>query len=139
MPRIENPTSVTLYVQWILHPFDKPQVAEQKLVNSKWAIDQTKKLLEENSIDSRVVKTAVLSNGEVLIDIINPDMKVKEGEELWKEVIESVSKSDKIDSISIYVNNDTSEKIALNLADKVPKPWHQGYMGYHKTTLIYHN
>lgn len=138
MPKIENPTSVTLYVQWVLRPFEKPQMAKQKSANSKWALNQTKELLEANSIDSSDVKIAVQFNGEVLIDINDPNMKVKEGKEFWEEVIESLQKSNNVETVSIHVNNDTSERIASNLADRVPFPWHQGYQGYNKTTLIYH-
>lgn len=138
MPNIEIPTSVTLYVQWGLHPFEKPQVVEHKSANSKWALAQTKELLEANSIDSNDVKIAVQFNGKVLMEIVNPDMEVKERKEFWEVVLESLKQSSKIESISIYVNNDISEKIAINLADRVPRPWHQGYQGQNTTTLIYH-
>lgn len=138
MAKVEVPTSVTLYVQWKLHPFEKPQVAEQKSANSKWALAQTKELLEANSIDSNGVKIAVQFNGKVLMEIVNPDMEVKERKEFWEIVLESLKNSPKIESISVYVNNDTSEKIATNLADLVSRPWHQGYQGQNTTTLIYH-
>ena len=138
MPKIEIPTSVTLNVQWVLHPFEKPQVAEQKSANSKWALAQTKELLETNSIDSNDVIIAVQYNGIMLLEIVNPDMKIKDGKEFWEVVLESLKKSPEIESISVYVNNDTSEKIATNLADRVPHPWHQGYQGHNATTIIYH-
>lgn len=138
MTKIEVPTSVTLYVEWMLHPFEKPQAAEQKSANSKWALAQTKELLKANSIDSDDVKIAVQFNGKVLVEIVNPDMNIKEGKEFWEEVIELLKKSNKIESVSVYVNNDTSDKIASNLADRVPLPWHQGYQGYNTSTLIYH-
>lgn len=127
-----------LHVQWTLHPFKKPQIAEYKAANSKWALAQTKALLEANSIDSDDVKIAVQFNGNVLIEIVNPNIKVEDEKEFWEEVLETLKKSDKIESVSVYVNNDTSEMIALNLADRVPLPWHQGYQGYNTTTLIYH-
>ena len=57
---------------------------------------------------------------------------------VWKEVLELLTSSNKIESISVYVNNDTAEKIATNLADRVPLPWYQGYQGNNTTTLIYH-
>lgn len=138
MPKIEIPTSVTLYVQWVLHPFEKPQVPEQKSANSKWLLAQTKELLDANSIDSDEVKLAVQFNGNILLEIVNPEMEVEEGNEFWEVVMESLKKSPKIESISVYVNNDTSEKIAINLADRVSGPWHQGYQGQNTTTLIYH-
>lgn len=138
MTKVEVPTSVTLYVQWVLHPFEKPQVAEQKSANSKWALAQTKELLEANSIDSNGVNIAVQFNGKVLLEIVNPDMEIKEGKEFWEVVLESLKQSSKIESISVYVNNEASEKIATNLADRVPRPWHQEYQGHDSTTIIYH-
>lgn len=138
MTKVEVPTSVTLYVQWVLHPFDKPQVSEQKSANSKWALAQTKELLGANSIDSNEVKIAIQFNGKVLLEIANPDMEVKDGKEFWEVVLELLTQSSKIESISVYVNNDTSEKIATNLADRVPRPWHQEYQGHDSTTIIYH-
>lgn len=138
MTKMEIPTSVTLDVQWVLHPFEKPQVVEQKSANSKWALAQTKELLEANSIDSNDVKIAVQFNGKVLLEIINPDMEVKGGKEFWEVVLEALMQSSNIESISVYVNNDTSEKIGINLADRVPRQWHQGYQGQNTTTLIYH-
>lgn len=138
MAKIEIPTSVTLYVQWVLHPFEKPQVAEQKSANSKWALAKIKELLGANSIDSNEVKIAIQFNGKVLLEIANPNMEVKDGKEFWEVVLELLTQSSKIESISVYVNNDTSEKIAINLADRVPRPYHQGYQGHDTTTIIYH-
>lgn len=138
MTKVEVPKSATLYVQWVLHPFDKPQVTGQKSANSKWALTQTKELLKANSIDPDDVKIAIQFNGKVLLEIVNPDMEVKEGKEFWEEVLESLKQSSRIESISVYVNNDISEKIAINLADRVPRPWHQGYQGHDTTTIIYH-
>lgn len=138
MTNVEVPTSVTIYVQWVLHPFEKPQVAEQKSANSKWALAQTKELLEANSIDSNDVKIAVHFDGKVLLEIVNPDKEANEGKVSWEIVLESLKQSSKIESISVYVNNDASEKIATNLADRVPRPWHQGYQGHDATTIIYH-
>ena len=138
MAKVEVPTSVTLYVQWVLHPFDDPQVAEQKSANSKWALTQTKELLKANSIDPDDVKIAIQFNGMVLLEIVIPDVEVKEGKKFWEVVLESLKQSSKIESISVYVNNDASEKIATNLADRVPCPWHQGYQGHDTTTTIYH-
>lgn len=138
MTKIEVPTSVTFYVQWILHPFSNPYMAEQKSANSKWALAQTKDLFELNSIDLDDVKIAIQFNGKVLLEIVNPDMEVKEGKEFWEVVLESLKKSSNIESISVYVNNDISEKIATNLADLVCRPWHQGYQGHDATTIIHH-
>lgn len=138
MTKVEVPTSVTLYVQWVLHPFEKPQVAEQKSANSKWVLAQIKELLGANSIDSNEVKIAMQSNGKVLLEIANPDMEVKDGKEFWEVVLESLKQSSKIESISVYVNNEASEKIATNLADRVSRPWHQEYQGHDSTTIIYH-
>lgn len=98
MPSTENPKSVTLYVQWVLHPFEKPQVAEQKSANSKWALAQTKELLEANSIHCNDVKIALQFNGKVLLEIVNPDMEAKEGKVSWEVVLESLKQSSKIES-----------------------------------------
>lgn len=138
MPKIETPTSVTLYVQWVLHPFEKPQVSAQKSANSKWALAQTKELLEANFMEADDVKLAVQFNGKILLEIIDPEKKVNDGDEFWQEVLAILTKSNEIESIYVYVNNDTSEKIACNLADRVIRPWHQGYQGYNTTTLIFH-
>ena len=138
MVKVEVPTSVTLYVQWILHPFEKPQVAEQKSANSKWALAQTKELLKANSIGADDVQLAVQFNGKILLKIADPEQKVNDGDEFWKNVLDVLTKSNDIESISVYVNNDTSEKIACSLADTVNSPWHQVYQGYGTTTLIFH-
>ncbi len=138
MTKIEVPTSVTLYVQWLLHPFQQPQLAEQKSANSKWALAKTKELLDVNSIDSDEVKIAVQFNGKVLLEIQHPEMKRKDGIDFWEEVLSVLSKSNEIESIFVYVNNDVSDKIASKLADLVNHPWHQGYQGQNKSTLIYH-
>lgn len=138
MTKEEVPKSATLYVQWVLHPFEKPKVSEQKSANSKWALAQTKELLGANSIDSDEFKIIEHSNGKVLLEIVNPDAEVKDGKEFWEVLLESLKQSSKIESISVYVNNDISEKIATNLADRVPRPWHQGYQGHDTTTIIYH-
>ncbi|MBD5205027.1 MAG: hypothetical protein HDS84_01425 [Bacteroidales bacterium] len=139
MAKVEVPTSVTLYVQWVLYPFDNPQVAEQKSANSNWALTQTKELLRANSIDSDEVRIAVQLNGKVRLEIVNPNVEVKEGKEFWEVMLESLTKSSNIESISVYVNNDVSEKIATNLVDRVPRHWNQEYQGHNAATLIYHN
>lgn len=138
MPRIEIPTTVTFYVQWILHPFATPQVPKQKSANSKWALAQTKKILDDNFVDSEDVKIAILFNGAVRLEIANPDMESKDGKEFWEEVLDLLKKSKDIESISVDVNNDISDKIAANLADRVLPPWFKGYQGYGNVTLIYH-
>lgn len=138
MTKVEVPTSVSLYVQWVLHPFERPQVAQQKSANSKWALAQTKELLKANSIGSDDIKIAVQFNGKVLVEIVKPDKVIKDGKEFWAEVLDFLKESINIVSVSVYVNNEISDKIASNLADRVPLPWHQGYQGYNTTTLIYH-
>lgn len=129
---------MTLYIQWILHPFEKPQGPEQKSANSKWAIAQTKELLEANFIQADDVKLAVQFNGKVFLEIADPEKKVNNGDEYWKAVLTILTRSNNIESISVYVNNDISEKIACNLAERVARPWHQGYQGYNTTTIIFH-
>lgn len=138
MMEITTPTSVTLYVQWIPHPFPTPHTAEQKSRNSKWALDKTKELLTVNSIDSANVKLAKQFNGLVLLEILDPSVKDEEGKEFWETVLDLMISSKEVESISIYVCNDTSEKIAVKLADRVPTPWHTGYNGYNEFTKIYH-
>lgn len=138
MTKVEVPTSVTLYIQWIPQPFKIPQVAGQESANSKWALTQTKELLEAKSIDSGEVKLVKDFNGKVYLEIVNPEMKGEDGKEFWEEMIGFLKGSDKIVSISVFVNNETSEKIALNLADRVDCQWHRGYQGYKKETIIYH-
>ena len=138
MTKVEVPTSVTFYVQWVLHPFEQPQVAEQKSANSKWALSQTKELLKASSIDSDDVKIAIQFNGMMLLEIVNPEVEIEEGKEFWEVVLESLKQSPKIESISVYVNNDISEKIAINFGDRVARPWHRGYQGHDTTTIIYH-
>jgi len=138
MPKTEVPTSVTLYVQWILHPFPTPHVPQQKSANSNWALAKTKAILEDMLIDEREVKLGVQHNSRVLLEIIQPDKQVENGKEFWEEVMSSLKKSNEIISISICVNNDMSEKIATNMADRVPLPWQTGYQGYNSITLIYH-
>lgn len=138
MAKVEIPTSVTLYVQWVLHPFENPQVPEQKSANSKWALARANELLEANYIDTDDVKVAVQLNGMLRLEIIKPDLKSLSGKEFWMIVFNLLKESNNIESISVFVNNDTSDKIAMNLADRVSRPWHQGYQGYDTTTLIYH-
>lgn len=138
MPKIEVPTSVTLYVQWTLLPFPNPRVSQHDSTNSKWAIAETKKLLKENSIDERDVKVAVQNNGKILIKIHHPEKQVEHGKELWEYVLSFLKKTNDIVSISIFVNNDISERIAINLSETVNHPWHKGYQGFNSTTLIYH-
>lgn len=128
---------MTFYVQWKLHPFAIPHVAEQKLENSKWALTQTKILLAKE-IDSGKVKLAKRHNGQILIEILDPEIE-EDGKEWWEIILNHLCKSEEIESISVLVNNDVSDKIASNLSDRVPLPWHQGYQGYKATTLIYHS
>lgn len=137
MPRIEVPTSVTLFVQWSLHPFPTPHVAEQKLANTKCAVNKTKELLIANSVLVADVIVTTHINGAIRLEILKP-LESEDGREYWETILTVLKGSKDIESISIYVNNDTSEKIATNLADKVNRPWHQGYQGYNTTTLIYH-
>lgn len=138
MPKIEVPTSAKIYVQWILHPFPTPHVAEHKSSNSKWALAQTKDLLKTNCIDSDKLTLAMQCNGKILLEIMTPGSKLENGEEFWAVVFNILKKSNNVESISIFVNNEISDKIASNLADRVPLPWRQGYQGYNTTTLIYH-
>ena len=138
MPKIEVPASVPLYVQWRLHPFPTPNIREHSYANSKWALAEAKKLLEENAINERDVKLSVQYNGIVLMEILQPEVLVEDGKEMWDYVLSFLEKSNDIVSISILVNNDITSNIASNLADRVPRPWYTGYRGSNSNTLIYH-
>ena len=138
MPKIETPTSVTLYVQWILHPFAYPQVTAQKSANSKWALARTQKILEDNFIDSEDINIAAQFNGKVRLEIVNPGIETKPGKEFCEEVVDLLKQSKEIESISIDVNNDISDKLAAKLADRVHYPWLRGYQGHGNISLIYH-
>lgn len=122
----------------MLHPFPNPQVPEHSTTNSKWAVVQAKKLLEENSINESNVKVVVQNNGMVLMEILQPEILAENGKEMWEYVLSFLKKSNDIVSISIFVNNEISEMIAMNFADRVPRHWHKGYQGYNSNTLIYH-
>lgn len=138
MPKIENSTSVNLYVQCVFCPFASPQITQQKIANSKWALARIKEILTTNSVDLSDVILIVQDNGLILLKILKPDVHVENEKEFWEYVLSILKQSSDIISISILVNNDMSEKIALNLADRVPTPWHSGYKGYYTTTTIYH-
>lgn len=138
MPKIETPTSVRLYVQWILHPFQNPKVPEQESENSKWAFEQAKKFLNEYYIDKEEVQLILGHNGLTLMDIQVSEKELASGREFWEYFLSILKTCENIESISVYVNNDMSEKIAANLSDQVLSPWQTGYRGYDTTTLIYH-
>lgn len=138
MPKIEVPTSVTYYVQWVLHPFATPQIAGQKSANSKSALAQTKELLKANSIGVNEVKLTNQFNGMVRLEVVDPCMKDENQKEIWTKILDLLIKSNNVETISVLVNNDKSEMIACNFADQVQQPWHQGYQGHNTTTLIYH-
>lgn len=139
--KVEEPTSVTLYVQWILHPFKTPQTPQQQRENSKWALEKTKELLEAESINEDDVKLVIRQNGLIGVKILYPNFQIEENgstKEFWEKVLTILEKSNDVVSIGVYVNNDTSEKIAVNLADRVSYPWHTGFQGSDNLTLIYH-
>lgn len=138
MPKIENSTSVTLYIQCISHTVANPQIPQHRIANSKWALARIKEILMANSVDFNDVKLIVQDSGLVLLEILEPDLHVENAKEFWEYILSILKQSSDIVSISILVNNDMSEKIALNLADRVPTPWHSGYKGYYTTTTIYH-
>lgn len=139
--KVEEPTTVTLYVQWILHPFKTPQTPQQQRENSKWTLEKTKELLEAESINEDDVKLVIRQNGLIWVKILYPNFQIEENgstKEFWEKVLTILEKSNDVVSIGVYVDNDTSEKIAINLADRVSRPWHTGYQGHDNLTLIYH-
>ncbi len=129
---------MTLYAQWVLYPFSSPQTSQQKSANSKWALAKAKEALTSNSIDANGLKLILQYNGEILIEVFHPGLKDGKGKEFWEDVLSALKKSEGLVSISVYVNNDISEKIAINLAERVPHPWHIEYQGRNSNTLIYH-
>lgn len=139
--KVEEPTRVTLYVQWILHPHKMPQIPQQEKENSKWALEKTKELLKSESIDEDDVKLIIKQNGLIWVEILFPNLQIEENgstKEFWEKVLAILEKSNDVVSIGVYVDNDTSEKIAVNHADRVPCPWHTGYMRHNNLTIIYH-
>ena len=71
------------------------------------------------------------------LHVSNPQLSI-DGKERWETLLLHLTDCKFIESVSMYVNDDVSEKIAVNLADKIPMPWHEGYLGQNQYTLIYH-
>ena len=71
------------------------------------------------------------------LQLSNPQLVIG-GKEQWEMLLLHLTDCEFIESVSVYVNDELSEKIAANLADKVPFPWHEGYRGKNQNTLIYH-
>jgi len=138
MPKIEETTSLTLYAQWILYPFPAPQISEQKSANSKWAVSETMKTLEKVIEQFPDIKIIPKYNGNVQLNIPDPEAKLTNDILLLEAVISNLQKAEQVEYITVYVNNDISEKIAINKADYVRASWNTGYQGFHKETIIYH-
>ncbi len=72
------------------------------------------------------------------MEILTPQKQLASNREFWEYFLSILQACENIESISVFVNNDISHKIAFKLADLVNRPWYQGYQGYNKSTLIYH-
>lgn len=65
--------------------------------------------------------------------------KLQPDERTWAEhIFEKLKSCDFLEAIEVYVNDDLSEKIAINHCDYVPAPWNKSYSGYNDYTLIFH-
>lgn len=138
MPKIEETTSLTLYAQWKLYPFPAPQIPEQKSANSKWAVSETTKTLEIIIEQFQNIKIIQKHNGKVQLNIPDPEAKLTNDISLWEAVISNLQKAEQVEYITVDVNNDISERIAINKADYIRTLWNAGYQGFHKETIIYH-
>lgn len=138
MPKIEKPNFLTIYVQWTLFPFSTPHTPEQKSANSKWAVCETSKILRLILDQFPDIKIIQKYNGKVQLNINIPEALYSNGKTLWESILTELQNSEGVEYITVDVNNDTSEQIAANLADTVNYPWHTGYQGIHKETIIYH-
>lgn len=138
MPKIEKPTFLTMYIQWTRYPFSTPNNPEQKSANSKWAVCETSKIMKLILVQFPDIKIIQKYNGKVQLNIPNPEALCSNSKTLWEFILTELQNSVKVEYITIDVNNDTSEKIAVNLADTVNHPWHTGYQGLNKETIIYH-
>ena len=72
------------------------------------------------------------------MNIPYPESEIRNTIPLWETVISNLQKAEHVEYITVVVNNDISEKIAVNKADYVRAPWNTGYQGQHKETIIYH-
>ena len=138
MPKIEEPSGLTFNVQWDLLAFPNPKNVEHKAANSKKALSETKKCLQNVTKIHSDVKIISGYNGMVKIIIESPESQVSEKTELWEEIFNILVLEKEVQHITVDVNNDISEKVAINKADLVMMPWHTGYQGKGKETLIYH-
>lgn len=138
MENLDNSPEVTFYVQWALKPFPHPQIDIHKIANTKEAIKQTKEVLETilEQFDGIIIASDY--NGKVKIIIEDPKQKDTQNNQLWNIILSTLKNCSDIIYISVFVNNDISEMIAINNADLVNKPYHTGYTGTNNETLIYH-
>ena len=139
MPKIEEPQSISLFVQWNLDPFKSPRTAEQKSENTKSAVKRTIKHLN-SLIDEFPSRINIVGeyDGKVQIIIDDPETKSSSQSEICREIVESLIKNEEVISIEIFVNNDLSESIACNLSPNVKLPWRTDYKGRNSNTLIHH-
>lgn len=115
-----------------------PQTPKQKSANSKWAVSETTKMLEIMIEQFPDIKIILKNNGKVQLNIPDPEAKSTNDITLWEAVISKLQEAEQVEYITVDVNNDISEKIAINKADYVHSHWNTGYQGFHKETIIYH-
>ena len=132
MSKISEPIGLTLFVQWELYPFPNPQVSEHKKANKQWALQQTENALTD-ILGECDIQLGGRSNSMVQIVIDEPESKWK-NMDLSEAIIKILEKSNSVLSISIYVNNDISEKIAINMSEHCAGI---EYRGTNQETIIY--
>lgn len=138
MPKIEAPSSLTLFIQWDRYPFSTPQISEHKRKNTEWAVAETKQVLDTVLQQFPELKIVSESNGRVQVIIPDPETICENDNTLWNQVLFLLQKVEKVECITVYVNNDISHKIAINKVDYVPDPFNKGYQGFNKETIVYH-
>ena len=116
-----------------LLPHNTAYNEHQAIAMKKQNGNRLKKYLEN------VAEVKVIPDFENLatLHVSNPQLTI-DGKERWETLLLHLTDCEFIESVSVYVNDDLSEKIAVNLADKIPMPWHEGYRGQNQYTLIYH-
>lgn len=113
---------------------------EKEAYNGNQAIDLKKanaKRIKECLGEFPTVNVIAEFDNQVSLHISDPE-KINDEKELWEELLEHLKNCEFVESVSVYVNEDLSEKIAINLAGTVRTPWNECYHGHNQYTLIYH-
>lgn len=138
MPKIEDSSDLILFVQWELLAFPKPQVSEHKRENTKIAVAETKKVSSDVIQQFPDIKIVGKHNGKVQLIIPEPEIMCENGIFLCEEILSLLQNSEKVECITVDVNNDISAKFVTNKAEYVQKPWYSGYQGLNHETIIFH-